>query len=378
MEHLCVSVPFLSNIRIVASLAPFETKFYNSGSNMKIGLVGYKGSGKSTLFEWLTGAKADPALAHGTQSAMAAVPEPRIDALCEIYKPKKVTYASLEIVDTPGLARDQDGNPARLAQLREVGCLMCVVPVFEGSDLKKEMASFEEDLMLADLELVMNRIERLKGPQKRNLSKAELDKVAFELETLEMVQAALESGQPLREDELGEDQQKVTRAFRLLSEKPRMAIINTADDATDLESYKALSTEKCPVVAVSARLEIELAEMSPEDRAAFLEEMGLAASDRDAVIRTILDASGQMLFLTAGEKEVRTWLVRKNGTAVEAAGEIHTDMAKGFIRAEIMKCDDLVRLGSERAVKAENLNRREPKDYIVQDGDVILFHFSSR
>ena len=343
---------------------------------MKIGLVGYKGSGKSTLFEWLTGVKADPALTHSTQSAMAAVPEPQVDALCNIYKPKKVTLASLEIVDTPGLARDQEGNPARLAQLREVGCLLCVVPVFEGADPKKEMLAFDEDLILADLELVANRADRLKVPQKRTFSKADLDKIAFELATLEMVQAALESGQPLREDELTEEQQKVTRAFRLLSEKPRMVIINTADDATDLDAYKALSTEKCPVMAASARLETDLAEMPPEDRVAFLEEMGLIPSDRDAVIRAILDASGQMLFLTAGEKEVRTWLVRKNGTAVEAAAEIHTDMAKGFIRAEIMKCDDLVRLGSERAVKAENLVRREPKDYVIQNGDVILFHFS--
>jgi len=343
---------------------------------MKIGVVGYKGSGKSTLFEWLTGMKADPSLSHGLQSAMAAVPEPRVAALCEIYKPKKVVYASLEIVDTPGLARDQEGNPARLAQLREVDCLACVVPVYEGADLQKELRAFEEDLILADLELVINRIERVKGPQKRNLSKAENDKLAFELETLEKVQAAIEAGKPLREDELGEDQQKVTRAFRLMSEKPRMVIVNTADDATDLESYQEFSTEKCPVVALSVRLENDLAAMSPDERETFLNEMGLTASDRDKILKMLLDASGQMLFLTAGEKEVRTWLVRKNGTAIEAAAEIHTDMAKGFIRAEIMKCEDLIRLGSERAVKAENLNRREPKDYVIQDGDVILFHFS--
>ncbi|MCL2622649.1 MAG: DUF933 domain-containing protein [Planctomycetaceae bacterium] len=343
---------------------------------MKIGIVGYKGAGKSTLFEWLTGIKPDPSLSHGTQSAMAAVPEPRVAALCEIYRPKKVSMASLEIVDTPGLARDQEGNPARLAQLREVDCLVCVVPVYEGADLQKELQAFEEDLTLADLELVMNRIERVKGPQKRNLSKAENDKLAFELETLEIVQAAIEAGKPLREDELGEDQQKVTRAFRLMSEKPRMVIVNTADDATDLESYQGFSTEKCPVVAISVRLENELAAMSSDERKAFLEEMGLMASDRDKILKMLLDASGQMLFLTAGDKEVRTWLVRKNGTAIEAAAEIHTDMAKGFIRAEIMKCDDLLRLGSERAVKAENLVRREPKDYVIQDGDVILFHFS--
>ena len=343
---------------------------------MKIGIVGYKGSGKSTLFEWLTGVKADPSLAHGMQSAMAAVPEPRVAALCEIYKPKKVVYASIEIVDTPGLARDQEGNPSRLAQLREVDCLLCVVPVFEGSDVQKEMQTFEEDLVLADLELVMNRIERVKGPQKRNLSKADNDKLTYELQTLEMVQAAIESGKPLREDELSEDQQKVTRAFRLMTEKPRMVIVNTPDDATDLESYQDFATDKCPMAAVSVRLENELAVMSPEERTAFLDEMGLTASDRDKILKMLLDASGQMLFLTAGEKEVRTWLVRKNGTAIEAAAEIHTDMAKGFIRAEIMKCDDLIRLGNERAVKAENLNRREPKDYVIQDGDVILFHFS--
>ena len=343
---------------------------------MKIGIVGYKGAGKSTLFEWLTGVKADPALSHGTQSAMAAVPEPRVAALCEIYHPKKVTMASLEIVDTPGLARDLEGNPARLAQLREVDCLVCVVPVYDGANLQKELQAFEEDLTLADLELVMNRIERVKGPQKRNLSKADNDKLTFELETLEMVQAAIEAGQPLREDEMSEDQQKVTRAFRLMSEKPRMVIVNTADDATDLESYQAFTTDKCQVVAVSVRLEIELATMSPDERTAFLDEMGLTASDRDKILKMLLNASGQMLFLTAGEKEVRTWLVRKNGTAIEAAAEIHSDMAKGFIRAEIMKCDDLIRLGSERAVKAENLNRREPKDYVIQDGDVILFHFS--
>jgi ribosome-binding ATPase YchF (GTP1/OBG family) len=343
---------------------------------MKIGIVGYKGSGKSSLFEWLTGVPADLSLAHSLQSAMAPIPEPRVAALCEIYHPKKTTVASLELVDTPGLARDQEGNAARLAQLREVGCLICVVPVFDGSDPKKERMAFHEDLILADLELVMNRVQRIQEQQKRPLPKADQEKLAFELETLEMVQSALESGQPLREDELNDEQQKATRAFRLLSEKPRMFLINTPDDATELDTYKELATEKYPVVAVSVRLENDLAGMSPEERQAFLDEMGLTSTDRDKILRAILDASGQSIFLTAGEKEVRTWLMRKHGTAVEAAAEIHTDIAKGFIRAEVMNCDDLVRLGSERAVKAENLVRREPKDYVLRDGDVVLFHFS--
>ncbi len=343
---------------------------------MKIGLIGYKGSGKSTLFEWLTQAKADPSLSHATQSAMSAVPEPRVGTLCEIYKPKKVTYASLEIVDTPGLARDQQGNPARLAQLRECDSIVCVIGVFDGADPTQEIAAFNEELLLADLEILGNRLAKVEEQKKRPLPKAEQDRVQFEYETLQLVQAALESGKPLREDELTEEQRKVTRAFRLMSEKPRMVLINTADDELDLGRFQELSKPGVPAVAVSVGLERELEQMPPEERTAFLEEMGLQSTDRDAIVRMILDASGLSLFLTAGDKEVRTWLVRKNATALEAAGAIHTDMAKGFIRAEIFKCEDLLRLGSERAVKAENLVRREPKDYVLQDGDIVLFHFS--
>ncbi|MGL6194870.1 MAG: DUF933 domain-containing protein [Thermoguttaceae bacterium] len=343
---------------------------------MKTGLIGYKGSGKSTLFQWLTQVAPDQSLSHSSQSAMCQVPEPRVTQLCEIYKPKKVTYASLEIVDTPGLSRDQHGNATRLAQLRECDSIVCVIGAFDGASPEKEIASFVEELIFADLDIVGNRITKVEEQKKRPLPKTEQDRVNFEYETLKLVQAALESGKPLREDELNDEQQKVTRAFRLLSEKPRMVLINTADDETELEKYAKFSTEQVPVTAVSVGLEMELEKMSQEDRTAFLEEMGLTSTDRDAVVRLILDASGQSLFLTAGDKEVRTWLVRKNASAVEAAAAIHTDMAKGFIRAEIFKCDDLVRLGSERAVKAENLVRREPKDYVLQDGDIVLFHFS--
>ena len=166
------------------------------------------------------------------------------------------------------------------------------------------------------------------------------------------------------------------KGFRLLSGKPGMMIINTPDDETDLEQYKRYSQPDAPAIAVSISLESELAAMPPEEKSAFLEEMQLPSSNKSSVIRTILDASGQMTFITAGEKELRTWLLPKGGTAWEAAGSIHTDMAKGFIRAEVMRVEDLIRLGSERAVKAENLVRREPKDYIVRDGDIILFHFS--
>ncbi|MDR0335888.1 MAG: DUF933 domain-containing protein [Planctomycetaceae bacterium] len=343
---------------------------------MKIGLVGYKGSGKSTLFQWLTGMAADPALSHTLQSATAPIPEQRFDALINIYKPKKITYASIEIVDTPGLARDQQGNPARLAQLREADALVWVVPVFDGSDPAKEIGAFQDDTILADLEIVSNRIEKVIEQNKRPVPKSEHEKFEFELATLEQLREGLESGQPVKEDQLTLEQQRVVRGFRLLSGKPRMMIINTADDEIDLKQYEKFAKPEVPVIAISVRLETELDKMSPEEKTAFLNEMQLPSTDKKIVIKMMLDASGQMTFLTAGEKEIRTWLVTKGGTALDAAAAIHTDMAKGFIRAEVTKAEDLIRLGSERAVKAENLVRREPKDYLVQDGDIFLFHFS--
>ncbi len=337
---------------------------------MKIGLVGYKGSGKSLLFQWLTGVKPDLALAHTSQSATAPIPEPRVEKLCEIYKPKKITIASIEIVDTPGLSRDQQGNPQRLAQLRETDALVLVVPAFDGSDPEKEIKIFQEDAILADLEIVLNRLEKVIEQNKRPVPKTEHEKFEFEIETLKLLQTALENGKPIKDDELTIEQLRVVRGFRLLSGKPRMVVVNTADDETDLEKYSKFG------VAVSVGLETELETMSPEERKSFLDEMQLPSADKSQVLRMLLDVSDQMLFLTAGEKEVRTWIVQKGGTALDAAAAIHTDMAKGFIRAEVMKAEDLIRLGSEREVKAANLVRREPKDYIVQDGDIFLFHFS--
>lgn len=343
---------------------------------MKIGLVGYQGSGKSTLFEWLTDVAPDPAVAHAGQSAMAEIPEPRIAQLVEVYHPKKITRAAIELVDTPGLARDHQGNAARLAMLREAGCLILVIAAFEGSDAMADIASFDEDLILADMEIVSNRLERVAQSLTKPIPKPEREKLQHEEDTLKIVLAALESGKPLRESHMSDEQLMVTRAFRLLSEKPRMAIINTADDEQQPERFTEHSTDELPIVALPAGLELELARMSPEDRAEFEAEMGVGGSDRDGLVRQMLDVSNFMIFFTAGEKEVRTWLLPKGGTAVEAADGIHSDLARGFIRAETMTCNDLVRLGSEREVKAQHLVRQEPKDYVVQDDDILMIRFS--
>lgn len=345
----------------------------SSWYEMKIGLVGYQGSGKSTLFEWLTGARPDPALAHASQSAMAAVPDLRVQPLCDIYSPKKITMASLELVDTPGLSRDHEGNAARLSHIREAGCLVMVTAAHAGEDPLSVLASFDEDLLLADLEIVTNRIDRLRESVKK--PKPTRDAELAELAALEPLQVTLEAGKGLHEAGLNEEQIKVTRSFRLMTEKPRLIVINLADDDTKPDRFNG-KAGKTPIVAVPLGLEVELARMSPEDRAEFEQEMGIHRADRDSVLRAIMDASGQMLYFTAGDKEVRTWMLNKGGTALDAAANIHSDLARGFIRAEVMKCDDLIRLGGERELKAANLVKQEPKDYVVQDGDILHVRFS--
>jgi hypothetical protein len=337
---------------------------------MKIGIVGYQGSGKSTLFQWLTGIAPDPALAHAAQSAMTPVPEPRIDRLCGIYKPKKVTLAALELVDTPGLSRDHAGSAAKLALIRESGCLIVVIPSFRGVSPLAELRTFEDDLLIADLDLVTNRIERLREAVKK--PRPNRDEQFAELAALEPLHAALDEGKALRELELTPEQSRAIRSFQLFTEKPRLILLNTSDDAQQTPAEVAGNLPpRSTVRAASLTLQLELAQMDPVERADFCREMEVAEVDRGELLRTIMLASGQMLLFTAGEKEVRTWMIRQGCTAVEAAGEIHTDLAKGFIRAATMNCEDLIRLGSEREVKAANLMRQEPRDYVIQDGDIL-------
>jgi ribosome-binding ATPase YchF (GTP1/OBG family) len=342
---------------------------------MKIGLVGYQGSGKTTLFEWLTGVAADPASAHTGQSAMAPVPESRVESLCRIYHPKKVTLASLELVDTPGLSRTHEGNAARLGLIREAGCLVLVVAAFGGRDPLTDLASFREDLLLADLEIVSGRVGRLRESVKK--PRPNRDQELAELSALERVLAALEAGTPLSADKMSEEDLRATRSFRLMWEKPMLVIVNVADDDANAGHFERPADGDEPrMMAVRVGLERELDRMEPEDRAEFERELGMTGSRRDEVLRAILDASGQMLYFTAGEKEVRTWMLRQGGTALEAADNVHSDLARGFIRAETMQVDDLVRLGSEREVKAAHLVRQEPKDYVVRDGDILNIKFS--
>jgi ribosome-binding ATPase len=337
---------------------------------MKIGIVGYQGSGKSTLFHWLTGVAPDPSLAHTIQSAMCTVPEPRIGDLVKIYQPKKITQAALEIVDTPGLSRTHEGSAQKLATIREAGALIIVIAGFGASDAKADLRNFDDDLLIADLDIVQGRVERLRDQLKKPRPGPDREKDQAELAALEPILAELEAGRPLHQFPMTPDQKKAIKSFQLFSDKPRLMIVNLADDDTNAGRFQGAG-QGAELHAFSIQLQMDLAGMSEGERAEFCREMGVQPFDRDQLIRRIMDVSGQMLFFTAGEKEVRTWMIHQGGTAVEAAAGIHTDLAKGFIRAETMSHSDLVRLGSEREIKAAGLMRQEPKDYVIRDGDII-------
>ena len=308
---------------------------------------------------------------------MAVIPEPRIDELVKIYSPKKVTRAATEVTDTPGLSRDHEGNAQRLACLREADSMVLVTAGFGGADPKAEYQSFYEDLLLADMELVARRMERVtESLARKAMQKEDRDRLNFEMETLQKINAGLESGSPVTKKMLDEEEGKILSAFRLFTQKSHMVLVNTADDEQDAGRFRGMLGPEVTVLAAPVALMLELTKLTPEEGAELVDEMGLKPVAKDEVIRTMLDVSGQMLFFTAGEKEVRTWILRKHGTALEAAASIHTDLARGFIRAEIMRVSDLIRLGSERELKAAGLMRQEPKDYVIQDGDCLFIKFS--
>ena len=341
---------------------------------MSIGIIGYQGSGKSTLLEWLTGVSPDPSLAHSTQHAMATVPDSRMGPLREIYQPKKVTLAAIDLVDTPGLSRKHEQSGARLGMIREASSLVVVVAAFDGSDAQADLQSLEDDLLIADLEIVTGRVGRLRESVKK--PRPDRQQQQEELEALEPLLASLEAGNSLQQLELTPEQKQATRSFQLFSEKPRLVVINTPDDDANPEGFVEKASASTGLSAdcfsaCSLSLQLELSKMEEAERTAFCEEMGVKTVDRAALLRKIMDVAGQMVFYTVGPKEVRTWLINKGATAVEAAGSIHTDLARGFVRAETFKVDDLIRLGGERELKAQNLVRHEPKGYVVQEGEVV-------
>jgi GTP-binding protein YchF len=339
---------------------------------MRAGLVGFSGSGKSTLFQLLTGASPDPSKVHSGQVGIATLSDPRLDFLAEMHKPKKVTPATVELLDTPGLLPGTHGdNPQRLALIREGDALLIVLGAFSGGDPAADLNAFREEMLFADLGVLTNRVERLEASVKKPRPDREAQQK--ELDVVRRVQGALESGVPIHSLDLTEDEKKPMRSFGLLTDKAQVVILNASQGTDAPPALKDLAPD---ALVIDAKLELELSQMEPDERAAFMADFGLKEFGKDRIIRRAYDAVGIITFFTAGEPEVRGWNLERGGSAVDAAGKIHTDLARGFIRAEVMAFDDLAKAGSMREVKAKNLLRLEGKEYVIKDGDVVYFRSS--
>ncbi len=349
---------------------------------MKVGIAGFPRAGKTTIFNALTGQHADvggfsePGKVHlGT----IKVPDARIDKLAEIFQPRKVTYAMIEFVDFPaasGAAAGHALETATLTQMRETDALVQVVRGFpdpiEGqpADPVRDLANFKSELILSDLALIERRLERLKKEKGKDQEKA----------LLERCKAMLDEERCLRFLELTPEEVTALSGFGFLSRRPMMVVLNVAEqDARSglpEDVVQWLAAEELQGLVLAGQIEMEIANLPPEDRQAFLEDLGLTESARDRFIRAAYELLDQISFLTSGEDEVRAWTIRRGTTAQRAAGKIHSDIERGFIRAEVVHYDDFVRLGSEAKAREAGKLRLEGKEYTVCDGDIIHFRFN--
>ncbi len=360
---------------------------------MKTGIIGLPQVGKTSLFGILTKAKlseqayANPREAH---VGVAKVPDDRLDRLASLFSPKKLTHASVEYVDVGAIGQDALKETAYIGHLRNVDALAHVVRAFEDPSIPhvgpidplRDIRNVEFDLMVSDLGQIEKRLERLEKDLKKMRS-AELEK---EFDLLKRAKTHLESERPLREMEMTPEDKKRLRGFMFLSEKPILYVLNVSEApelGKELENAvnkfklsEVASRPNAGATAICGRVEAELAEMSDADAAEFLSSYGLKESGLTRLIRTTYALLGLVSFFTVGEDECRAWTIPVHTRAVEAAGAIHSDLEKYFIRAETIRWDQLLEAGSEANARARGILRLEGKDYIVQDGDVLHIRHS--
>jgi GTP-binding protein YchF len=358
------------------------------------GIVGLPNVGKSTIFNALTSAGAQasnyPFTTIDPNVGMVDMPDERLDKLAEIYKPKKVTPTTMEFVDIAGLvkgaAQGEGLGNKFLANIREMDAIAHVVRCFDDPnvvhvagkvDPMTDIEVIEAELMLADLDVIEKRLFKAEKLVKTGDKKA-LEEVEF----MKRLKDMLSRGEPVRRATHSEDEVTWLKGYNLLSAKPVLYVANVAEDMLDkpnpyVDAVRKIAAEEgAKVVVISGQVEGEIAQLPKEDRKEYLAGMGLKESGLDRMIRAGYDLLGLITYFTAGEKEVRAWTITRGTKAPQAAGKIHTDFEKGFIRAEVFHYDDLMRLKTPQAVKEAGLLRSEGKDYVVKDGDIMLFRFN--
>jgi ribosome-binding ATPase len=357
---------------------------------MQTGIIGLPQVGKTSLFRILTRARVDARSApNQAHVGIARVPDERVAKLAEIFKPKKVTYATIEYVDIGGIQKDREKNSASLVPLREADALAHVVRLFEnpavpheaGSiDAMRDIESVEIELMLNDLEQTAKRIERVE----KDIKKKKDPLLEAELQVLIRCREALEAEKPLRELEFKPEEQKMLTGFMFLTQKPMLYVLNLGDEEAPeadraVEKHhleKLASKPHTAVVPFCGKIEAELAELDDAEAAEMMSAYGLKESGRDRLIQASYRLLGLISFLTCGEPECRAWTIERGMTAQKAAGAIHSDIEKNFIKAEVVFWEDLLAAGSFAAARERGQFRLEGKEYIVKDGDVILFRHS--
>ena len=343
---------------------------------MKVGLIGHRGAGKTTVFNMLTGLQAQVGGYGGKEEVhlgVIKVPDARVDKLSQVFKPKKTTYAEIRFTDFPASQNDDElkGNSNLVTQMREVDAMALVLRDFEPSaDPLRQLNDLLTEMILADLTVVENRRARLKKEKARPQEEALLERCA----------TTLENEESLRNLEFSVDDENLLSGFGFLSRKPVLVLFNQPDDKAGQPLSAAYQDELkrrgLDGLALAGKVEMEVAQLDESDRAAFLKEIGIQEPARERFIRASYRLLDLISFLTTGEDEVRAWTITQGTIARKAAGKIHSDIERGFIRAEVIAYDDFVVLGSEAKCKEAGKLRLEGKDYIVQDGDIIHFRFA--
>jgi GTP-binding protein YchF len=357
---------------------------------MKTAIIGLPMTGKTSLFTILTGVQQEMRMgATAARTGVAKVPDPRLEALGKLFEPPKVTHATVEYVDMPPVSKESLRDPSYMASLRVADAFAHVLRLFEDEtiphekvtiDPVRDLEDLETELILSDLVVVEKRLERLDKDRKK-IKNPELDR---EFELLERCRKTLEDGQPIRNLEIDAEDEKRMRGFQFLSQKPVLYVLNLGEEEAlklhqreqEYREGPLAGRRNTAVAAVCGKIEAELAQLPREDQADYLASYGLKESGLERLISATYALLGLMSFLTAGEDECRAWTIPMNSTAVKAAGAIHSDFEKKFIRAEVVNWKTLVDLGDFPAARDKGLLRLEGKEYIVKDGDVLVIRHS--